>query len=175
MTVLMPLTVDEVTIYASGYPDLQEWQDRITYDGTNLIVPDDLEAKVSAIDVSGSTKLVLKQYAAGARYTKASGGVIVTSISPTAFLSDPVSRNTLANAQAYATANAGHMTDWKLSDGSFIALDAAQLTTAMDAMTQFVQSCFTCESQQATGIEGGGITTRPQIDAAFATISNVFP
>jgi hypothetical protein len=117
----------------------------------------------------------LKGYAGYVRSNHAGGGVIVTSLSPVAFLSDPVSRNTLANADAYAKANPGHMTDWKLSDGSFIRLSEAQLATALNAMATFVQSCFTCESNTATGITGGSITTHAQVDAAFAAISNTFP
>jgi hypothetical protein len=42
-------------------------------------------------------------------------------------------------------------------------------------MATFVQSCFTCESNTATGITGGSITTHAQVDAAFAAISNTFP
>jgi hypothetical protein len=117
----------------------------------------------------------LKAYSASVRYNHASGGVIISSISPVAFLSDPVSRNTLANADVYAKANPGHMTDWKMSDGSFIRLSEAQLATALNDMATFVQSCFTCESTTASSIGGGTITTHAQVDAAFAAISNTFP
>jgi len=117
----------------------------------------------------------LKSYNPYARYNKASGGVVVTSISAAAFMSDPVSRNTLANADAFAKANPGHMTDWKLADGTFVTLSEAQLATALNDMAIFVQSCFTCESANLTDINGGTITTIAQIDAAYAAISNVFP
>lgn len=116
----------------------------------------------------------LAYYSANARYSHASGGVIVLSISPVAFTSDVVSRNTLANADAYAKANPGTMTDWKLSDGSFVNLSEAQLAAALDAMATFVQSCFTCESNTATGIGDGSITAQAEVDAAYAAISNVF-
>ena len=39
-----------------------------------------------------------RTYAADQRYRKASGGVIVTSLSAVPFLSDPVSRNTVNSA-----------------------------------------------------------------------------
>jgi hypothetical protein len=117
----------------------------------------------------------LPTYNPDARSRKATGGVIITSISPIAFMSDPVSRNTLANADSFAKANPGHITDWKLSDGSFIKLNEAQLATALNDMATFVQSCFTKESDNLTAINGGTITTIAQIDAAFAAISNVFP
>lgn len=116
----------------------------------------------------------LKTYAADSRYRKASGGLTMTSISPVPFLSDPVSRNTLANANEYAKVTP-HTTDWKLSDGSFIPLSPAQLATSTSNMANFVQSCFTKESEMVAGINGGTITTIAQIDTAFATISNVVP
>jgi Domain of unknown function (DUF4376) len=113
-------------------------------------------------------------YAADARYRRASGGLTVTSINTVPFLTDPVARNTLANANEYAKATP-HDTDWKFADGSFKSLTPAQLATATDAMASFVQACFTCESQTITAINGGSITTHAQVDAAFAAIANVVP
>jgi hypothetical protein len=114
----------------------------------------------------------LTYYAADARFRRASGGV---TIAGKPYLSDPVSRNTVASAHDYAVANPGHITDWKLADGTFIQLDEPGLAHVLQEMATFVQSCFTCESTTATGINGGSITTRAQVDAAFAAISNVFP
>jgi hypothetical protein len=114
----------------------------------------------------------LKYYAADARYRHASGGVI---IGGKPYLTDPVSRNTVASAHDYAVANPGHITDWKLADGTFIQLDESGLAHILQQMATFVQSCFTCESNTVTGINGGSITTRAQVDSAFAAISNVFP
>ena len=72
-------------------------------------------------------------------------------------------------------ANPGHITDWKMSDGSFIKLTAAQLATVLQDMATFVQSCFTCESTTVASINSGSITTLAAIDSAYAAISNVFP
>jgi hypothetical protein len=110
-----------------------------------------------------------RTYNAFARYTKASGGV---SIGGKPYLSDPVSRNTAASAHDYAVANPGHITDWKLADGTFTQLDEPGLAHVVQ-MATFVQACFTCESNTLTAINGGSITTLAQIDAAFAAISNV--
>jgi hypothetical protein len=117
----------------------------------------------------------LPTYNADARYRKATGGVVVTSLSAVAFLTDPVARNTLASAHDYAVAHPGHVTDWKLSDGTFVKLTEAQLLTAVNAVAAFVQACFTCESTNLTAITGGTLTTLQQIDDAFAAISNVYP
>ena len=66
----------------------------------------------------------LAAYNADARYRHASGGV---TIGGKPYLSDPVARNTVASAHDYAVANPGHITDWKLADGTFIQLTEAQL------------------------------------------------
>jgi hypothetical protein len=111
-------------------------------------------------------------YAADARYRRAGGGV---TIAGKPYLSDPVARNTVDSAHTYAVNNPGHITDWKLADGTFIQLNETQLAHVLQEMATFVQSCFTCESNTVAGITGGTITTRAQVDAAFAAISNVFP
>jgi Domain of unknown function (DUF4376) len=117
----------------------------------------------------------LAAYSANARYNLACGGVIISSLSAVPFLSDPVSRNTINNAYQYAVANPAHITSWKMSDGSFIQLDNAQMTTVNTDMTTFVQSCFTCEDNTLASINSGSITTLAAIDAAYAAISNTFP
>ena len=114
----------------------------------------------------------LQSYNADARYRKASGGV---TIGGKPYLSDPVSRNTVDSAHTYAVNNPGHITDWKLADGTFIQLDEPALAHVLQQMATFVQSCFTCESTNIAGITGGTLTTIAQIDAAFAAISNVLP
>jgi hypothetical protein len=117
----------------------------------------------------------LAAYNADARFRHASGGVTVSSLSAIPFLTDPVSRNTVNSAYQYAVANPTHITDWKMSDGSFIKLTNTQLTTLNNDMTTFVQSCFSCESTNLTSINSGSMTTLAAIDAAFAAISNVYP
>jgi hypothetical protein len=114
----------------------------------------------------------LQSYNPDARYRKASGGV---TIAGNPYLTDPVSRNTVSSAHDYAVANPGHVTDWKLADGTFIQLTEAQLAHVLQEMATFVQSCFTCESTNAAAIAGGTMTTIAQIDAAYAAISNTFP
>jgi hypothetical protein len=121
------------------------------------------------------TKTQLSAYSANARYAHASGGVIISSLSPVSFLSDPVSRNTMASALDYVTAHSGTIVQWKMSDGTFIAVDHTALTTMVNDVAGFVQGCFTCESNTAASINAGTITTLAAIDSAYAAISNVFP
>jgi hypothetical protein len=114
----------------------------------------------------------LQTYNAYARYNRATGGFTVSAISAVPFLTDPVSRNTIDSANTYAVNNPGHITDWKMSDGSFIQLTGAQLATVLQDVATFVQACFTCESQNLAAITGGTITTLAEIDTAFAAIAN---
>lgn len=113
-------------------------------------------------------------YAADARYRHATGGLTISSLSAIPFYTDPVARNTLANANEYAKVMPNTV-DWKVSDGSFIRLSPSQLTTAAGAMANFVQACFTCESTTVSGVNGGSITTKQQVDDAFAAVPNVVP
>jgi hypothetical protein len=111
-------------------------------------------------------------YAANARFNKASGGVSVTGL---VYNTDVVSRNTINSAYAFSTANPAQTFSWKLSDGSFVTLDQAGVAKLNNSVSTFVQDCFTCESNTVASINGGTITTRANVDAAFAAISNVFP
>ena len=118
----------------------------------------------------------LAAYTAAARYDHAGGGVVVTSLGgPVPFLSDPVSRNTINSAYDFMILKGSGTVQWKLSDGTFITLDKTKITTLMNDVATFVQSCFSCESTTVTNINSGSITTTAAIDAAFAAVSNVFP
>lgn len=148
-----------------------------TYDATPWPVDDagvQTDAALQEVLAPYGIFVNLKYYAADARYRRASGGLTVTSINSVPFLTDPVARNTLANANEYAKVTP-HNTDWKFSDGSFKTLTPTQLATGANAVANFVQACFTCESTTVAGITGGTITTKVQVDAAFAAISNVVP
>jgi hypothetical protein len=151
-------------------PDYVVWQS----DGRstpNMATMADLENTLRDVYPRGT----LKTAAADARFRKAGGGVIIQSLSPAAFFSDPVSRNAISTTYAYAKANPGYTTQWKLSDNTFIAVVEADLLKMESNIQDFVQKCFTEESTLAAGIDGATITTLAQIDAAFAAISNVYP
>ena len=117
-----------------------------------------------------------RTYAAASRYNKASGGCFVTSVGGNvAFLTDPVARNTINSAYDFMEVKgAGYTIHWKMSNGSFISMNLTQITTVMNDMAGFVQSCFTAENNLQASINAGTVTLA-DIDAAFAAISNVFP
>jgi hypothetical protein len=130
------------------------------------------DAALQAVLTPYNLFIDLAAYAAYARYNKASGGC---TIGGNPYLTDPVARNTVSSAHDYAIANPGHITDWKLANGTFIQLDEPGLAHILQEMATFVQSCFSCESNTLSDINGGTITTMAEIDAAFAAISNVLP
>lgn len=113
----------------------------------------------------------LNYYTADARYRKEIGGITVSGV---ALRTDRTSQSQRDAAHTYLTlAVAGTTVAWKNADDSFATLTAAQLATQMQATAGFVQDCFTCENTTLTSITGGTITTRAQVDAAFAAISTV--
>jgi hypothetical protein len=114
----------------------------------------------------------LAAYSAMRRGGKASGGVTIAGL---LFYSDPTARNTLANAYDYSVANPGYITNWKLLDGTFAALNESQLQHAWQEMGTFVQDCFTCESDNLADINAGTMTTLAEIDASYAAISTSRP
>jgi hypothetical protein len=111
-------------------------------------------------------------YAADARWRRQTGGIAVAGVD---YRTDRISSSERNNAYDYAQANPAAVFKWKLPDGTFATLDQAALTKVAMSETGFVQSCFTCESDTVASINGSTITTRAQVDAAFAAISNVFP
>jgi hypothetical protein len=121
------------------------------------------------------TKGQLAAYSASARYNRASGGVIITSLSPSMFLSDPQSRNTINSAYDYLLANTSATIQWKMSDGTFITVNKNNVTTMANDVADYVHDCFACESTTLASINSGSITTLAAIDAAYAAITNVYP
>lgn len=113
----------------------------------------------------------LNYYTADARYRKEVGGITVSGV---ALRTDRTSQSQRDAAHTYLSlATAGTTIAWKNADGSFATLTAAQLATQMQATAGFVQDCFTCENTTLASITGGTITTRAQVDSAFAAISTV--
>jgi hypothetical protein len=90
------------------------------------------------------------------------------------FSTDPVTVGTLNAAYIATTENPAGTYSWRLPDGTFITLDAANIKALHNALSSFEQSCFLCEDETLTGIESGTITTREQIDDAFAAVPNTF-
>jgi hypothetical protein len=107
---------------------------------------------------------VLKRWAGEARYRKEVGGLMLAGM-PVA--TDDRSKLLIFAARTKAKEDAETTKRWK-TDGGFVTLDAATLIAIGDAVEAHVTACFDLEDDVVTQIEAGTITTREQVDAAFA-------
>ena len=149
-------------------PAYVAWLDRMKYAPLKDTMAD-VEAALAEVFPRGTPRT----YSAFSRWRKASGGLTVTSISEIPFLTDPTSRQAVYSAYDFVSARSGAIVQWKMSDGSFVAMDQAKLETVTNAISAFVESCFACEGTVAAGIDDGSITTLAQVDDAYAAVSNV--
>jgi hypothetical protein len=69
-----------------------------------------------------------------------------------------------------ASQNSSFTTQWKNPDGSFTNLTAAQIISIATAVGTHVATCFSTEASVGSQIASGSITSRAQIDQAFAII-----
>jgi hypothetical protein len=113
----------------------------------------------------------LPAYAADVRWRTMSGGITVNGL-PVA--TDSLAMGNLNSASLYAQSDPTATFAWKLEDGSFVTLSAADVAALQAAVSEFGQSCYACEDTTLDGIEGGTITTTEEIDAAFAAIQKEF-
>ncbi len=104
-------------------------------------------------------------YAAAKRYAKETGGATVDGV---AMPTDRTTQAQLTGAYLAAQQNAQLSIQWKLADGSFVALNATQIGAIAVAVSNFVQGCFATEATVVAGINAGTIVGKEQIDAAFA-------
>lgn len=107
---------------------------------------------------------ILKSHAAAVRYAKETGGLALDGM---LVATDDRSKLMIFAARTRAKEDATTTKRWK-TDAGFVTLDAATLITIGDAVEAHVTACFDLEDDVVAQIEAGTITTREQIDAAFA-------
>ncbi|WP_273794315.1 DUF4376 domain-containing protein [Brucella intermedia] len=107
----------------------------------------------------------LPAYAAQKRWEKEVGGLEINGLT---VATDDRSKTMISGARVAAQNDANFTTDWKAADGTFVTIDAAAVIAISDAMLMHVSNCFAIEAQVLAAIKAGSITTRAQIDAAFA-------
>jgi hypothetical protein len=110
-------------------------------------------------------------YAGHARDVKYAGGITVSGLP---FSTDPITLGALSAARLYTIDSDADSFSWKLRDGSFVTLTAAQIKEVQSALAAFDQACTACEDQTITSIEQSIIKTRDQVDAAFASVPVAF-
>jgi hypothetical protein len=106
----------------------------------------------------------LYSYAAGKRWELIEGHRL--QLGPFSVPTDKVTRDTLTAAYVKAAANPAYqITDWKVSSGVYVTLDAATIVMIADAVEAYVQAMFTANRAADEAIEAGTATTTAQVDA----------
>lgn len=111
------------------------------------------------------TQAQLADYAASVRYDKETGG---TTVSGTPIPTDRTTQSLLTGAYSYVQATPSATVQWKLADGTFVNLTAAQITEIAVDVAGWVQQCFAKEAAAVASINAGTITTLAAVDAALA-------
>jgi hypothetical protein len=108
---------------------------------------------------------MLATYAADKRWKKEVGGITVSGV-PVA--TDDRSKQMILGARVAADADDNFATEWVGTDGNIYPLTAEQVVGISNAVLVHVASCFQIFATVMEEIESGAITTREEIDAAFA-------
>jgi Domain of unknown function (DUF4376) len=110
------------------------------------------------------TKSELKDYAGVVRKAKETGGITVAG----AIISTDRESQAMING-AYNLAQVNPAVTFRFkAEGGFVVLDATAIATVAVAVGTHVQACFTKEADVDASIDGGTLTTRAGVDAAFA-------
>jgi hypothetical protein len=141
------------------------------FDGENLVIADEFAQLAQSVVADGIPALdpptVLKPYAAAVRYAKEIAGCMVGGVT---YPSDRETQAKLTAAALFAQVDNTQTFQWKLADGSFSAtLSAAEMIAVAAAVGGYVNACFAEEAEVVAEIDAGTITTREEIDAAFAS------
>lgn len=108
----------------------------------------------------------LLAYSASVRFAKETGGLKVNGV---IYPTDRATQAKLGTAFLLANQNSNEIFKWKLSDGSFSpALTSSALIAVAVAVGTFVNGLFLIEDTTSAAIGAGTITTKEQVDAAYA-------
>jgi len=155
-------------------PDYVAWQAAYNLDPTRW--PEDeagaqTDAALQAIVGPLGMFVTLTDYSAAARLRVVEAGIKILSITPKVFNADMLSRTQANNAKQLMIADPLITAlPWRMKDGSYVEVTAADVDLIFLSMGGFAEECFTTEEETAAAIVGGTITTRAEIDAAYAAI-----
>lgn len=107
----------------------------------------------------------LKGYAADVRYRREIAGTMVGGV---AYPTDRETQAKMTAAVVMTQVNPSATFQWKIADGSFVSLDAADMLAVALAVAAHVQAAFAAESDVVAAIDAGTISTKTQVDGAFA-------
>lgn len=129
---------------------------------------DALQAALDAINTAEPEPTSLPAYAASVRYAKETGGA---TWNDWPIHTDAVSQTKyLAELQAITLGVRIDGDGWKFADGVFRSVSNADFPALATAARAHVHACFVREAEVLAGIAAGTITTRDEIDAAFASL-----
>lgn len=111
-----------------------------------------------------SAKDALKGYASQLRFAREIGGVDVAG---NAVKTDRESQSLIMGAMLLVQRHPQSTVRFKTA-GGFVEMDADAVNSVADAVAQHVQTCFAKEADVAADIDNGNITTREQVNTAFA-------
>lgn len=116
------------------------------------------------------TPAELERIAAAKRWAVETGGIVVMGAT---IRTDEFSQTKILGARVAAKEDAGYTLNWKESDGTFYALNAAQIIAIGDAVRNHVQACFDAEMAVVAAIRANPptITSVAHIEA-YAWPSN---
>jgi hypothetical protein len=109
----------------------------------------------------------LKAYSAGARFNEETGGMVVNGFPVN---TDRVSQSALASAYNHSKEDPAASFSYRLTDGTFVTLTAAQIPLLATAVAAHTQACFAAEANLVTNIDAGTVTTHQQVDDIYAAI-----
>lgn len=111
----------------------------------------------------------LASYAAVVRFAKETA---IVTVGGHGYDTARESRGNYTGAVLAAQLNPAATFNWKTSDGSFVTLNATQITAVAVAVMTYVQSAYTVEQTVLAGINASPptITTKAQVDTAFAAL-----
>lgn len=92
---------------------------------------------------------------AARRFTAEVAGITVAGVS---VYTDRTTQNKLTAAAFRALRDPEYTVDWKCTNGSFITLDAEQITAIADAVGDYVQACYTREGELVAAFNDGSYT-----------------
>lgn len=92
---------------------------------------------------------------ASTRFDHEVAGTVVNGLSVS---TDRTTQNKLTGAALQANRNADYTVDWKLSDGSFVALTSSAILALSDGVCNYVQACYSREAVLLAALSNGSFT-----------------
>jgi hypothetical protein len=156
------------TITTTDDPDYVEW---LKHNSAATPWPRDLsgqqtEAELQSVVGPLGMFVNLKYYNADRRWRKEQGGITLSLGWP--IKTDDRSQSKINGARWAATAQQVQSTEWLAADGTYHTVSDAEIITISNELQLHIDSCFDTQKNVDGQVDAGTITTREQVDAAYA-------